>query len=306
MERVTAVVGATGLLGGAICERLRASDLAVRALVRPTSAPDRVERLGAAGVELRRGDLKDRSSLDEFCQGARAVISTATSTASRQAGDSIQSVDLDGQLALVEAARRAGVEHFVFVSFAPMEVDFPLQRAKRAVEQALMRSGIPRYTLLQPTYFTEVWLSPGLGFDFLNAHARLLGRGLGRLNWISFEDVARFAAAALENPRAWNAVLQLGGEEALGQLDVVRLFQERSGRHWTLESVPEQVLRERFEGATDPLQRSLAALMLHVALGGPINPGPAMEALALRPSRVHDYVERVLAGQRGSLVEERP
>ncbi|QRN96809.1 SDR family oxidoreductase [Archangium violaceum] len=295
MKHVTAVVGATGLLGGAICKHLRASGLPVRAMVRPTSEPSRVERLEEAGVELRQGDLKARSSLDGVCEGARAIISTATSTVSRQAGDSIQAVDLEGQLALVEAARRAGVEHFVFVSFAPMEVDSPLQQAKRAVEQSLMRSGIPRYTILQPTYFTEVWLSPALGFDFLKAHARLCGTGRGGLNWISFEDVARFAAAALESPRAWNAVLQLGGEEALGQLDVVRLFEERSGRRWTLEHIPEQALREQLDGATDPLQRSLAALMLHVALGGPVNPRPAMEAMALRPSRVRDYVERVLA-----------
>ncbi len=299
MKHVTTVVGATGLLGSAICGHLRASGLPVRAMVRPTSERGRVERLEGPGVELRQGDLKAPVSLDAVCEGARAIISTATSTVSRQAGDSIQSVDLEGQLALVEAARRAGVEHFVFVSFAPMEVDFPLQRAKRAVEQSLMRSGIPRYTLLQPTYFTEVWLSPVLGFDFVNARARLAGTGRGRLNWISVEDVARSAVAALENPRAWNAVLQLGGEEALGQLDVVRLFEERSGRPWALEHLAEQTLREQFEGATDPLQRSLAALLLHVALGGPIDPGPAMEALALRPSRVRDYVEHKVPGLPG-------
>ncbi|WP_375767468.1 SDR family oxidoreductase [Archangium gephyra] len=299
MKHITTVVGATGLLGGAICGHLRASGLPVRAMVRPTSEPGRVARLEQAGVELRQGDLKASSSLEAVCEGARALISTATSTVSRQVGDSIQSVDLEGQLALVEAARRAGVEHFVFVSFAPMDVDFPLQGAKRAVEQSLMRSGIPRYTILQPTYFTEVWLSPALGFDFLKARARLVGTGRGRLNWISFEDVARFAVGALEHPRAWNAVLQLGGEEALGQLDVVRLFEERSGRAWTLEHLAEQTLREQFEGATEPLQRSLTALQLHLALGGPVDPRPAMEAMALRPSRVRDYVERMVSGLSG-------
>ncbi|HYO52706.1 SDR family oxidoreductase [Archangium sp.] len=297
MKHVTTVVGATGLLGGAVCKQLRAAGLPARAMVRPTSEPGRVERLEAAGVEVRQGDLKARSSLDALCEGARAVISTATSTRSRQAGDSIQSVDLEGQLALVEAARHTGVEHFVFVSFAPLQGNFPLQEAKRAVEQALMRSGIPRYTILQPTYFTEIWLSPALGFDFLNAQARIHGTGHGRLNWISVEDVARFAVGALGRPRAWNAVLQLGGEEALGQLDVVRLFEQRSGCQWKLEHIPEQALREQFNGATDPLQRSLVALMLNVALGGPVDPRPAMEVMALRPSRVRDYVERVLAEQ---------
>ncbi len=296
MRHVTTVIGATGLLGGAVCQRLAATGTPVRAMVRPTSEPGRLEPLERVGVELSRGDLKDRRSLADVCEGARAVISTATSTLSRQAGDSIQSVDLEGQLALVEAARRAGVEHFVFVSFPPLQGSFPLQDAKREVERAVKGSGFPRYTLLQPTYFSEVWLGPALGFDFLNARARVFGTGHGRMNWISVEDVARFAVGALESPKAWNATLQLGGEAALGQLDVVRMFEARSGRRWALEQVPEQVLREQFDGATEPLQRSFAALMLHIALGGPVDPGPAIEAMRLHPSTVRDYVERVLPG----------
>jgi uncharacterized protein YbjT (DUF2867 family) len=305
MGHVTAVIGATGLLGGAVCKHLAAAGLPVRAMVRASSERSRVERLEEAGVELRQGDLKDRPSLEGLCEGAQAVISTATAMLSRQAGDSIQSVDLEGQLALVEAARYAGVEHFIFISFPPLEGSFPLQDAKRAVERALLLSGIPRYTLLQPTFFTEVWLSPALGFDFVKDQARIPGTGRGKVNWISLEDVARFAVGALRSPRAWNTVLPLGGEEELGQLDVVRLFEERSGHPWTLEHIPEQTLREQFDGATDPLQRSFAALLLNVALGGPIDPRPAIEAMALRPSRVRDYVERVLATQPRAVLEER-
>lgn len=305
MTRITTVVGATGLLGGAICERLVAAGVPVRAMVRSTSAANRVEQLERWGVETRLGDLKDRASVEAICEGARVVISTASCALSRQAGDSIQTVDLDGQLALVEAARRAGVEHFVFISFPPNPFSFPIQDAKRAVEQALMGSGLPRYTLLRPTYFSEVWLSPALGFDYRTGQARLFGSGTGQVNWISYQDVARFAVAALERPAAWNAILELGAEEALGQLDAVHLFEERSGRAWTLEYLPEQTLLEQLDAATDPLQRSFTAMMLHMARGGPIDPRPAIEALGLYPSRLTDYVERVLAEQSLPLHEER-
>lgn len=297
MRNATTIVGATGLLGGAICKRLAAMGAPVRAMVRPATEALRLEQLERAGVETRRGDLKDPSSLDALCEGSRAIISTASATLSRQAGDSIQTVDLEGQLALVEAARRAGVEHFVFISFPPREVSSPLQEAKLAVEQALRESGIPRYTILRPTYFREVWLSPALGFDFHNAQARIFGTGHGKVNWISFEDVSHFAVSALEHPGAWNTILELGAEEALGQLDVVRLFEERSGRPWRLEYIPEQTLREQLDEATDPLQRSFTAMMLNVALGGPVDPRPAMEAMGLRPSPLRDYVEHVLAEQ---------
>jgi uncharacterized protein YbjT (DUF2867 family) len=126
------------------------------------------------------------------------------------------------------------------------------------------------------------------------------------MNWISVRDVARFAVSALARPRAWNTVLELGGEEALSQLDVVRLFEQRSGRTWKLESIPERELRAQFEAATDPIQRSFAGLILNTAFGSPVDPGPAMDILALRPSRLRDYVERVLATQPGALQQPQP
>jgi NADH dehydrogenase len=303
MKAVTTVVGATGLLGGAICERLAAEGRPVRALVRPTAAPERLARLERSGVEPRRGDLKAPASLDAVCEGARAVISTATCMLSRQSGDSIQAVDLEGQLALVEAARRAGVEHFVFLSFIPLQERFPLQDAKRAVEQALRQPGMPHYTILRPSFFTEVWLGPALGFDAAHARARLFGAGQGRMNWIGIEDVARFAVGALERPQARDTILDLGGEEALSQRDVVRLFETAAGHEWTLDAVPEQVLRAQLEEATDPRQRSLMALMLNIALGREVDPRPAMEAIPVRPTSVRDYVRSVLSRRRAPTAE---
>ena len=69
------VVGATGLLGEEICQRLRARGLAVRALARQTANPARLGALRGAGVNLCWGDLKDTSSLREACFGAEATRS---------------------------------------------------------------------------------------------------------------------------------------------------------------------------------------------------------------------------------------
>src|SRR6185503_10243695 len=110
----TLLVGATGLLGPDICQRLTAAGHHVRALIRPTSDAGKRAALAGLGVELVEGDLKDPASLARACTGVQAVISTASSTRSRQSGDSIESVDQQGQSALVEAARQAGVDHFVF------------------------------------------------------------------------------------------------------------------------------------------------------------------------------------------------
>src|SRR5260221_2740917 len=170
------VVGATGLLGGEICRLLAAEGKPVRGLVRSTSERAKFERLQGLGIEIVEGYLKDRPSLTAACRGASAVISTASSTLSRQEGDSIQSVDREGQLDLIDAAKAAEVDRFVLVSFHHMDVEFPLQSAKREVEQHLKESGMT-YTILQPSFFMEVWLSPWLGFDGANSTAQIYGSG---------------------------------------------------------------------------------------------------------------------------------
>ena len=105
----TLLVGATGLLGADICEHLTEAGHRVRALVRPTSDPARRAALQRFGAELVEGDLKEPASIARACAGIDAVISTASATLSRQSGDSIETVDRDGQLTLVDAARAAGV-----------------------------------------------------------------------------------------------------------------------------------------------------------------------------------------------------
>ena len=264
------VVGATGLLGSEICRRLTQRGNPVRALVRQTSNHDRVAHLESLGAELVRADLKNRPSLDAACRGASAVISTASSTMSRQEGDSIESVDRQGQLALVDAAAAAGVQRFILVSFPSVASDFPLQSAKRAVEERLRKSGMT-YTILRPSFFTEVWLSPALGFDAANAKAQIYGAGQNQISWISFQDVARFAVAALKNPRANNAVIELGGPEPLSPLEVVRLAEQVTRKRFAVQHVPEEALRVQHATATDPLQQSFAALMLYYACGDVID-----------------------------------
>ena len=289
------VVGATGLVGGEICRQLVAGGKPVRALVRPTSDPEKVEALQDLGAAVFQGDLKDRSSLDAACQGVTTVISTASSTLSRQPGDSIQTVDLEGQLSLVDAAKANGVERFVFISFrSNPDLKYPLDVAKRAVEQHLTASGLT-YTILQASYFMEIWLGPALGFDYANASARIYGEGHNGLSWISYKDVAQFAVASLDNPASHNAVIEVGGPQVLSPLEVVKIFEEVGGRPLAVEFVPEEALRAQKADATDPLQESFAALMLTYAKGDPIEMEKTLKTFPLQLASVRDYAEGVLA-----------
>jgi NADH dehydrogenase len=277
------VAGAPGLLGSEICRLLAERGEHVRGLVRASTDPEKVERLRSLGVTTVVGDVKDPESLAAACEGASTVLSTVSSTFSRSDGDTIESVDRDGQLALVDAAAAAGVRRFVYVSFTEMAVDSPLQRAKRAVERRLRESPLD-HTILRPTHFMEVWLSPAVGFDAANGTATIYGSGERPVSWVSVRDVARLAVAALDDPALRQASVDFGGPEALSPLEVVRLFEEETGRKLALEHVPEEALQGQMETATNSLEQSFAALMLATARSRAV---PAAKLPGLRSVRDH-------------------
>ena len=289
------VVGATGFLGREICRRLSEQGEPVHGFARPSSNAAVVAELQSIGVDIVRGDLRDRRSLDAACRGMDTVISTATTTRSRQPGESIETTDHQGQLALVEAAREAGVRRFVYVSYsAHFEGDDALTVAKRSVEQRVRESGMT-YTIVRPSCFMEVWLSPALGFDYPNGAVTVYGSGEGKLSWISIADVAQFVVRALDDSHAEDATVELGGPEALSPLEVVRLFERASGRSFTVQRVPEDALRAKRDAATDSLDQAFASLMLNVAAGDEIPMEDTLRTYRLRFTPVGDYVRQAVA-----------
>jgi uncharacterized protein YbjT (DUF2867 family) len=287
------VVGATGLLGSHICRRLREAGHSVRALVRATANPERIRVLQDAGVELAPGDLKDAGSLRRACAGATAIISTASSTLSRQAGDSIETVDRDGQLALVNAAEQAGVDHFTFVSIPRSPVrESPLTRAKYRVEQELSASGMP-YTVLAGNYFMEVWLSPALGFDYRNGTAVVFGDGRQLMSWVSYEDVGEFAIQCADTPSAHGRILEIGGPQDLSPLDVIATFERATGTSFTVQHVPEEALLAQLEAAADPLSEVFCKLQLEYLHGCLMNTSEAMRLMPIRQKTLEEYAKQV-------------
>jgi uncharacterized protein YbjT (DUF2867 family) len=284
------VAGATGFLGSEICRQLIAKNKNVKGLVRTTSDPDKVAHLKELGVETINGDLKNTDSLENSLHGVSAIISTVSSTLSRQEGDTIQTVDEEGQINLINAAIAAGVSQFIYVSFCGMPGQFPLQTAKRKAEKYLAESGL-NYTILQPTYFMEVWLSPALGFDYPNAKATIYGKGKNKISWIAIKDVASFAVAALDNPAAKNSVIELGGKEALSQLEVVNIFETTKEKKFELQFVPEEAITAQRDEAQDPLSESFAALTLGVVKGSEIDMKNALDDFPIHLTSVNDYAK---------------
>ena len=264
------VAGSTGFVGGEITLRLAQRKLQTRALVRGGAAHPKVRRLQNAGIEIVNGDLTLPETLDAACQGMDTVVTTVTSMPSG-ANDGLRRVDHDGTLALIAAAERAGVKTFVYVSYSGnIREESALETAKRDCENRLLQ-GSMQAVILRPSYFMEAWLSPALGFDPRSGSARIYGSGEAKVSYISAFDVADFAvAAATKEHGDKNTVLEMGGPEALSQLDAVGIFEQALGRKVQLEFLPAEAIQAQ-HGSTDPLQKTFAALMLAYTKGDAIS-----------------------------------
>ena len=222
------VVGATGQLGGRVVQRLVEGGHDVCGLVRPTTdATALVEQ----GVQEARGDLCDAASLAPALDGVDTVVTTAAANNA--------AVDTIGNRNLIQAAQKAGVERFVYVSAAGIGEEMarsgPLMAGKWETEK-LLRSTALRYVIVRPDMFQEAWLVPPL-FDAGAGTAMVAGRGQTPHRYVAVDDVAAlcaYHATASDPPR----VAEFGGPEELTQMEVVAAFEAATGTRFTVRHIP--------------------------------------------------------------------
>jgi uncharacterized protein YbjT (DUF2867 family) len=222
------VVGATGTLGGAITTMLLAQGKPVRILARPQS---HYKPLAEAGAQVMLGDLKQQATLGPACKGIEAVITTANS-AQRGGDDNVQSVDVEGNRNLIDAAKAAGVQHLLFMSAAIADPDSPspFLAAKANTEEYLRTSGLP-YTVLAPNAFMEFWIAVYVGLPALQERlVTIVGQGQRRHSFIAATDVVQFTLASITNPTAMNRKLVLGGPEPFSFRDAVAVYERTLSR----------------------------------------------------------------------------
>jgi nucleoside-diphosphate-sugar epimerase len=138
-----AVTGATGFVGQAFLDAAETAGVEVRALTRRGMRSRR-------GVEWQRGDLHNRATLARLVERAEAVIHIA-GVVNTPDPTGFHLGNVEGTLALVEAAVAAGVPRIVFVSsLAAREPRLSAYGAsKRKAEQMIAASGLD-WTIVRP------------------------------------------------------------------------------------------------------------------------------------------------------------
>lgn len=229
------------MLGKHVCRELIAGGHTVRVMTR---YPERAVALQQTGVTITRGDLRNPTSLDAALSGSRVVIS-ASHAAIGGRGNNSGLVDDVGQRVLIDWAKRAGVEHFVFVSALGASSDHPIDfwRTKWRTEQYLQQSGVP-FTIVRPAAFTDFHAYELLGKAVLqNKRVAISGAGTNARNFVAAEDVARVIAPCVHANSPRGATIEIGGPENLSVVQVVRAFEEFGKQSAKPMHLPLPVLR---------------------------------------------------------------
>jgi uncharacterized protein YbjT (DUF2867 family) len=271
MKRVL-IVGATGQLGTRVFEKLMAGkDYTVRIFAREDAS--NLNYLKQSTPEITFGDLTDKRSFETAVAGCDFIISTANTAAPRKKTDTFQSVDIQGYLDLINAAKSAGVRQFIYTSIAPMNERFntwiPLMQSKTITETFLKSSGL-NYTIIQPCAFMDIYFSfmgtdklslnePSAltnrpwGFlqtfyssvknDMAKGKFDIIGNGQNKQSYITIDNVADFLIKSIDNQSLFNKTIPLGGPEALTSLEVKSIFEKTLNKPLTVKSTPAVMMK---------------------------------------------------------------
>src|SRR5260370_38947000 len=117
-----------------------------------------------------------------------------------------------GNRHLIDAAKAAGVKHFIFISVQGASPDSPLEffRIKYRTEEYLQASGL-NFTILRPSAYMGLWAQL-IGQPIREqSKTTIFGSGKNPTNFVSVEYVARFVSIALDASCPPTTVRQVGG-----------------------------------------------------------------------------------------------
>jgi uncharacterized protein YbjT (DUF2867 family) len=232
------VVGATGRHGGTgatVARMLLARGVPVRALVRTIDG--RVEPLKALGAQIVMGDLHERSSLIEALDGIETAFFTYP----------ISGGVVDAAANFASAGREVGLKRTVVMSMAPSHPQSPshLGRAQWLAEELLQWAGSSCLHLRIAALFFE-------NLELLH-RAEIENEGAIRnafsdipISWLSGEDAARVAVAALLYPERFgtDTAVYPGAPVQYTQSDIARIIGGYLGRTLRHENISREAWRD--------------------------------------------------------------
>jgi dihydroflavonol-4-reductase len=317
---VVLVTGATGLTGSNVCRQLIERGDVARALVR---SPSDAAPLAKLGVEPVQGDVTDAESVLAASRGAEAVIHTAAllGGSSQDPGD-FEAVNLVGTRNVLDVAESVGMRRVVAFSTG----SFLDMAATADLEDAPLLDDPPTdpYTQTKLAAFLDVHRRAEAGFDALTCHpgaifgegpvteralarttfnrvilAALRGRmtqSLGYpVSWVTGDDVARGALAALDNGKPGDRYWFVGHPD--DRMSTAQLCNQAiaiAGLPHHVDDVDPRSDQETLVSLYGPTLVAVAVKIVETAQPRRPVVSKTSKTIGYRPTRLHDGLERLV------------
>lgn len=210
-----AITGATGQLGRLVIDQLKnkvAKD-DILALVR---SPKKAEELGVAAREF---DYNQAETLEAALIGVDKLLLISGNEVGQREKQ---------HLAVISAAKKAGVKYIVYTSFLRTDVStLVLAPEHFATENAIKNSGIA-YTILRNGWYTENYTS---SLKSALAHGAVIGAaGEGKISSATRKDYAEAAALVLTSGGHENKTYELAGDQAFTMKEYAEEISKITGK----------------------------------------------------------------------------
>ena len=280
------VTGASGHLGRLVVESLLDRGTPASDIVAAARKPEALAALAERGVEVRRADYDDPSSLDAAFAGVDRLLLVSSSEVGQRVAQHAN---------VIEAAKRAGVGFVAYTSVTRAGTsDLALAAEHRATEELLAASGLP-HALLRNSWYLENYTGQ---LPTVQEHGAVLGAaGDGRVSAATRADYAAAAATVLAGDGHEGAVYELGADHAFSLAEYAAAVSRVTGQEVTYRdlSVEDYTAALVAAGLPEPYAALLADSDRGISAGALFTDTGDLSRLAGRPTTgVEDAVRAAL------------
>jgi NAD(P)H dehydrogenase (quinone) len=241
------ITGAGGKTGRTLIKTLLKAE-SICALVHREEQFPVLKSLGAEKIIL--GDMRDDDAIRFVMQGVRAVYHICPNMSPDEMAI--------GKL-VIEEARKAGVEHFVYHSVLhPQTEKMTHHWQKLRVEEMIFESGFP-FTILQPAPYMQNLLT-GWKSIVEEAILQVPYSVNSKFSFVDLQDVAEAAKIVLTEPNHANATYELSGTQPISHVEVAEIFSRTLNRDIRAEKEEIEVWRLRTYQSSQGMQSKQAGI----------------------------------------------
>lgn len=263
------ITGVTGHIGKLVARQLARQQQPLRLLARN---PNRVEPLPKTTVM--QASYENTPATVQALTGVDTLFMVSAKEHPQR---------LQQHLAMIDAAKQAGVKHLVYLSFynAALDATFTLARDHKRTEDYISDQGFD-YTFIRDNFYGEFFVELATEYHELRAPA-----GNGKLAPIFQADVAAVVAKILASPSSYrNQIINLTGSKEYTLADMSTIFTAylKTPVPYIAETVPEAYQSRQAWPAEQWEYDSWVSTYTSIAKGENAGISPDVERILGRPA----------------------